>query len=364
MIAAVHGTPRQARAEPLRKDPQDIVAEQIDFQERAALWVREQYGEQATIAGFGPMPGNSGLSFGFRICAADGTLVDEVVVRLAPPGVKRSGNTDVLRQVPLLTTLERTDVPIAPLTWYAAEAASPFGTDAIVQRRMPGRSLSMFHRAEAPVGGRRTTEQLVDKAVGALVQVHQVDASSLTGEWDDVVPVDQDLAYWFRLIEKVDDSDLLELGSRLRSAIIEQQPADDRQGIYHGDYQTNNVLFGDDGEVSAIVDWEIAGIGYVGLDVGWMSMMLDPTFWGAEHRRRMQIRVEPEAIRESYEKYAGAALPHFEWYRAYSGYRFGAIAAYNLRLHRTGRRPDPVYEVMATSIPQLFNRGLEVIGRR
>lgn len=337
--------------------------DQIDFQERAAEWVRNEYGPQATIAEFGPMPGNSGLSFGFGICAADGTLLDQVVVRLAPPGVKRSGNTDVLRQVPLLTTLERTDVPIAPLTWFAAESDSPFGTDTIVQRRMPGRSLSMFHRAAAPAGGRKSTEELIDKAVGALVKVHQVDAEGLTGQWDELVPVEKDLAYWFRLIEKVDDPQLLDLGTRLRSAIVELQPTDDRQGIYHGDYQTNNVLFDDDGEVSAIVDWEIAGIGYVGLDVGWMSMMLDPTFWGAEHREKMQIQVDPPAIRESYEKYAGEPLPHFDWYRAYSGYRFGAIAAYNLRLHRTGRRPDPVYEVMATSIPQLFNRGLEVIGR-
>lgn len=338
------------------------MAEQIDFEERAAQWVRHRYGDRCRIAGFGPMPGNSGLSFGFEIRAGDGSLLDEVVARLAPPGVKRSGNTDVLRQVPLLTVLAQSDVPVAPLIWHADESSSPFGTDTIVQRRMPGRSLSMFAPAEMPGGGTLSIGDLVGKAAGALATVHQVDPTPLTGRWGDVVPTEKDLAYWFRLIDKVDDPELIELGTRLRDRLLECEPVSDRLGIYHGDYQTNNVLFTDDGEVSAIVDWEIAGIGYVGLDVGWMSMMLDPTFWGPEHRERMQVRIDPEVIRSSYERSAGTQISHFDWYRAYSGYRFGSIAAYNLRLHRTGRRPDRVYEVMASSIPQLFHRGLELVG--
>ena len=337
------------------------MADQIDFEERAIRWARMRYGDHARIAGFGAMPGNSGLSFGFEIRTGDTATVDEVVVRLAPPGVKRSGNTDVLRQVPLLTLLAQSGVPVAPLVWHARESSSPFGTDTIVQRRMPGRSLSMFAPAQRPGGGGLSIEDLVDKAVGALVKVHQVDPAGLTGGWGEAVPIERDLAYWFRLIDKVADRELIELGTRLRDGLIEREPRSDRRGIYHGDYQTNNVLFTDDGEVSAIVDWEIAGIGYVGLDAGWMSMMLDPTFWGPEHRARMQVQLDPEVIRSSYEKYSGVRIGHFDWYRAYSGYRFGAIAAYNLRLHRTGRRPDPLYEVMASSIPRLFGRGLEVI---
>lgn len=336
------------------------MVEHSDYAERAGRWVRRHYDAAATITGFGPMPGNSGLSFGFAVRDPDGTLLDEVVVRLAPPGVRRSGNTDVLRQVPLLTALAATEVPVAPLVWHAAEDDSPFGTDTIVQRRMPGRSLSMFTAATAP--GDAPVERLVDRAVAALARVHAVDAAALTGSWDDVVPVEQDLGYWFRLIDKVGDPEILELGTRLGAALIDREPVDDRVGIYHGDYQTNNVLFTDDGEVSAIVDWEIAGIGRVGLDVGWMSMMLDPSFWGREHRDQMRVQVEPQLIRSAYEGYSGTPLPHFDWYRAYAGFRFGAIAAYNLRLHRTGRRPDPVYEVMATSVPQLFRRGLAVLG--
>ncbi|MFV0534149.1 MAG: phosphotransferase family protein [Cumulibacter sp.] len=336
------------------------MAQAEDFKDRAHTWARDQYGTDVTIAGFGAMPGNSGLSFGFAIHGADGVTLEEVVVRLAPPGVKRSGNTDVLHQVPLLRALEQTEVPVAPVLWHASEDTSPFETDTMVQRKMPGRSLNMFSAdARSP---QVSTELLVDNAIGALATLHQVDDSALHGTWDDIVPLRDDLAYWFRLIEKVGDPELIDLGTRLRDALIAQEPTTDRRGIFHGDFQTNNVLFADDGSVSAIVDWEIAGIGYSGVDVGWMSMMTDPSYWGPEYQAGMRLKVDPARIRATYETHAGQSIPSFDWYAAYSGYRFGSIAGYNLRLHRTGRRPDPVYEVMASSVPQLFRRGIEVLG--
>ncbi len=48
------------------------------------------------------------------------------------------------------------------------------------------------------------------------------------------------------------------------------------------------------------------------------------------------------------------------WYQALSCYRFGAIAAFSVRLHRTGRRLDPLYEQLAPSVPALFERGRQL----
>jgi hypothetical protein len=51
-----------------------------------------------------------------------------------------------------------------------------------------------------------------------------------------------------------------------------------------------------------------------------------------------------------------------DWCRALACYRFGVIAAFNLYLHRTGRRADSTYERLETSVPVLFERGLGVLG--
>jgi hypothetical protein len=50
------------------------------------------------------------------------------------------------------------------------------------------------------------------------------------------------------------------------------------------------------------------------------------------------------------------------WFRAFAGYRFGAITAFNLMLHRRGKRPDATWEDIALSSKLFFQRGRELIG--
>ncbi len=61
---------------------------------------------------------------------------------------------------------------------------------------------------------------------------------------------------------------------------------------------------------------------------------------------------------------AGAPAYHnVEWYQALAHYRLGSIACLNVKLHRTGKREDVLWERFAPSIPLLFARGIELAGR-
>ena len=42
-------------------------------------------------------------------------------MRMPPKGVRRAGNTDVLRQVPLLRALAASGVPVAEVVWWDAD---------------------------------------------------------------------------------------------------------------------------------------------------------------------------------------------------------------------------------------------------
>src|SRR5258708_4548835 len=75
------------------------------------LWAAEHYGSGAAIEDLRPMPGHAGISFGFDV--VKGTWRDPLVVRVPPPGVRRQGNTDVLRQVPVLQAAAAEGVPVA-----------------------------------------------------------------------------------------------------------------------------------------------------------------------------------------------------------------------------------------------------------
>ena len=68
-----------------------------------------QYGPDASVHQVEAMPGHAGLSFGFSVTyEKDGQPAHEsLVMRLPPTGVRQSGNTDVLRQAPLLRALKK-----------------------------------------------------------------------------------------------------------------------------------------------------------------------------------------------------------------------------------------------------------------
>ena len=108
------------------------------------------------------------------------------------------------------------------------------------------------------------------------------------------------------------------------------------------------------------MDWEIAGIGAQGIDLGWLSMMCDPSCWHPSYQVRMLVVSSPEVLRRCYEEADGAPFGRIGWYQAFACFRFGAIVAFNYRLHRTGRRVDSSYERMASSVEVLLRRGSEL----
>ena len=81
------------------------------------------YGKDASVSQVEVMPGHAGLSFGFRVdFSRDGQAGNEsLVMRLPPKGVRQSGNTDVLRQVPLLQALKQRGVPVSSVRWSGAD---------------------------------------------------------------------------------------------------------------------------------------------------------------------------------------------------------------------------------------------------
>ena len=64
-----------------------------------------------------------------------------------------------------------------------------------------------------------------------------------------------------------------------------------------------------------------------------------------------------------YEAASGRPVEHLDWYQALASWRFGAITALNVHLHRTGRRHDPFWEDTAESFPSLIDRGRALLAR-
>jgi aminoglycoside phosphotransferase (APT) family kinase protein len=326
------------------------------LQAQLEQWAAAHYHEGVMVRDLRPMPGHAGLSFGFDVSDSSGTL-DRLVVRMPPKGVRRSGNTDVLRQVPLLRALAAQGVPVAPVVWFDDDERW-FEVPYFMARFLRGETYVV--RDPAPVFDDVACADMIRAAVEALALVHRVDHERVLPTWEEPKDLRTEIDFWVPILQKAAEPAWTGMGERTRELLLERLPVSPAVGIFHGDFQTGNVLY-DGTQVVAVLDWEISGIGAQLLDLGWLLFMNDTESWADPDGLE---RVPPfDEIVAWYAAAVGraASLDDIAFYRALAAYRFGAISGLNVMLHRTGRRVDDEWERIARSVPTMFGRAIELL---
>lgn len=327
----------------------------------ACAWARDFYASaDIEVRDLRPMPGNAGLSFGFEVMVPGSAAPRGLVLRLAPSGVRRSGNTDVLAQVPLLRGLHDRGLPVAPLVWSEDES-SPFGTDAFIVELLPGRPLHLTDALGSVPFGKDGATPMVCQAVDVLARIHAVPWRELGMRASRPRPVLDEIAFWERVFERLPEQP--PTAAALARELRRSTPSEPAEGLLHGDFQTNNVLY-DDSVLTGVLDWELAGVGAQLLDLGWLAMMTDPRCWDARYAEMLRVVVDADQLRARYEQASGHSASDLSWFTALACFRFAVIVAFNTMLHRTGKRPDPFYEVLAQSIEPLLMRGRDLAAQR
>ena len=135
---------------------------------RLPAWAAAHYGPDAVVDRVDRMPGNAGISFGFDVVEAGRR--ERLVIRVPPPGVRRQGNTDVLRQVPILQAAASVGVPVAAVRWWDDDEQW-FGVPYLIVDRLPGRSGNRWYPS---AGGAPMSPAKFRQAVEALVAIHDI----------------------------------------------------------------------------------------------------------------------------------------------------------------------------------------------
>ena len=231
------------------------------------------------------MPGHAGFSYGFDV-DADGDFT-RWYIRVPPPNVNWRGTADVLRQVEVLNALENTDVPHMSVRWSGDDLKwfgcpyfiTPFATGDTLQLAEGSWGADLSHEQEGLLGRQVMT---------ALAEVHRIDTASVPylGE---PVPFDEDVRRWDRFFERAADPHSLSKAPECRRLLLEKLPKDAPIGVFHGDFQTSNIFCSHDGNLKAIIDWELTGIGATLNDVGWICTFSDPDAWGAGSKHRQTV---------------------------------------------------------------------------
>jgi aminoglycoside phosphotransferase (APT) family kinase protein len=322
-------------------------------------FVHAHYGAQCGVEALQVMEaGHAGLTFGFRVVdGAAATVRARLILKLSPPGVRRAGNTDVHRQAPLLRALHGAGLPVPGVPWAGADEAA-FGTPFVMMDFLPGQPFFVWQPDASFDLAPQSVAALWQQCIDALARLHRFDWQRHLPDWQAPCALRDEIERWDPILAKSPEPRWIEAGLRARDRLFETMPSGAPVGLVHGDYQPGNVLY-DAGRLSGIIDWELASIGSRRLDVGWLMMLADRQSWHAEWMPVCPL--SPDEVAARYEQAMGEAQADLAWHQALAGYRLGAIACLNVHLHRSGRRPDAIWERFALAIPALFARAASIL---
>lgn len=321
-------------------------------------WACEHWHGPVDISDMVDMSGHSGKVLAFTVSGPDWRKA--CVIRLAPHGVPHKGSTDVLRQAPLLTALHDAGLRV-PAVVDAFDDTRFFDVPYLVMERLPGRPLMMGPDAGEPWLPDVDRQHAHELAAEQLARLHLFDIDRYLPDWGEARSPREEMVFWADILARGKDDGWLARGMEIHDRLLQGLPEDYRAGLVHGDYQTNNILYTGEGEslaVTGIVDWEIANPGATELDLAWFLMMNDGQAW---HPVEQRGGLDLPALVVCYERALGRRVSHLNWFWALACFRFAAIAALNIRLHRTGRKEDAAWERVAMTMPIMFSRASSLL---
>jgi len=269
---------------------------------------------------------------------------ERVVLRLrpAPPGLLEP--YDLQRQFDVLRALERTPVRAPRALWHEP-TGTVLGREFYVMERLDGD----VYEQSLPDVGVDVVVRMSGSMVDQLAAIHAAGAG-------DVGPT-HGLDHWRDEVERVRRAPLPAL-ERLHHELLRHRPEPrNPTTLVHGDAKHGNFGFVD-GEVSAVYDWEMAGIGDPMTDVGWMELMwtMPGSFTTVDGAPDVDWFVD------RWEARTGLVAHDRPWYRAQQAYKMSAIMLVGSMHFDAGLTDDVRLAYMGYGVQLLTDRGLAELG--
>ena len=227
--------------------------------------------------------GHSNLTF--AVTASDDA---RFVLRRPPLGHMLASAHDMGREHRILAGLQDTAVPVPQVEGFCADPAV-IGAPFYVMRYVVGHVIRDADAArsiltpEAPANASRS---LVD----TMAKIHAVDlvAAGLDDLGRHEGYIARQLRRWYGNISEQRTRDLPAI-DRIHDALAARIPDQVGASLVHGDYRLDNCMVDDDGELVAVLDWEICTLGDPLADVGLLTV-----YWTGPGRsaRRLDRRCD------------------------------------------------------------------------
>lgn len=291
--------------------------------------------------------GHSGFTYFVTVEGMDGRT--RYVLRLPPPGARIAGPADVVRQGRIMSALHAAGIP--------SPAILAMSSDPVVD----GRPFILMEAVDGVrIESAATSHKALDITTSAVTVLKRLHALPLaqTGIGDEEsVGLQSEMMRWAMLMQRAPE-ELTARAGELGGLLAVQVPAERAPTLVHGDFHYGNMLFRGS-EVVAVLDWEIAQIGQPLLDLGCLCVVAIRRQFQASTNPGGSLDVSMEDLYRLYD----ADPDEMRWFTAMSLYKYASILGYNLMLHRRGKRPDPTYEGLTTTIVGMIDEGIQLLDR-
>ncbi|MBO0730125.1 MAG: phosphotransferase family protein [Acidimicrobiaceae bacterium] len=284
--------------------------------------------------------GHSNLTYLIRDLAGR-----EVVIRRPPLGPLLPKAHDMRREYRLIEALWPTAVPVPEPIVYCDDRAVA-ETHFYVMGRSQGQALFQTSAVERWLATDDARRRAGEVFIDGLAALHAVDPGEAgladLGRPDSYVA--RQLHTWHSSWTSQaanadhDDPRVHALHAELSSRIPEQGPG----RIVHGDYGPHNALFLKTGEMTAVLDWEIATLGDPLADLAYAV-----TAWVGPGDAPVDIADSPTTLPgfprrqdliERYVTLSGADLSQFDYYRAFNFWKRACIVQGVYARYRSGQK--------------------------
>lgn len=248
-----------------------------------------------------------------------------------------------------LRSLEGSAVP-APKAYWAGDDLAHFGAPFLFSECMAGAAVVPWVPAGTPPLEDGYRRALGAQFIDALAALHNIpwQEQPIAAMGTDITPANaalHNVTVWEGLVQRWAMRPYPAAEWAIRW-LKDHCPVAPRVAIVHGDYRTGNFLE-QNGQITAILDWELVHLGDPHEDLGWASLPM--YMGGTPHIGRL---CEPAWFYERYSEKAGfqVSMASVNYYRAFSLLKLAATHMAAARCFEEGRFNDMRMPAMGSQI--------------
>ena len=275
---------------------------------------------------------NETLSFNVAYELGDKQIKTGMVLRFYPEGFFVFPDYDIHKQYLIMQKLSDHDIKVPNVLWYES-SDDIFGTSFYVMEMAKGDAPSdnpPFHQEGwVADSSEEVRENIWWGWVEQMAKIHQVDITGGDFEFLNRPKLaenylDQELNYYFNFHEWAMEGEAHPVADKAREWLKANKPSPNQASILWGDCRCANIMYTPDGDVSAVLDWEMSALGDPCIDLAW-GIAIDDCNSKGVHVDRLSGFPGPVATIAKWEALTGFSANNFDYYYILALYKFTVI---------------------------------------